>query len=238
MTDAYLNRVTLSLKSHDTGVTNPSHANGNCFCRSIRSARTEKDSDAACLSGRANRSPDNELGQSRLSVSALPDVPACGFGLIDIAKIAYMTRLTFWLGNAVALGIRLIYAPEIASTINQLPAAANRELAVAALAAIAGYLMWLSPCPRVIGRDGWQVTLPDVWLGLWPETCRRLHAVLAKRRDRGGDWAELRVHGRRAEIDPRSAPPMRSGAASGSPEPPWSASSPSANRERPCVFSA
>ena len=31
MTDAYLNRVTLSLKSHDTGVTNPSHANGNCF---------------------------------------------------------------------------------------------------------------------------------------------------------------------------------------------------------------
>src|SRR5262245_50149416 len=66
MTDAYLNCVTLSLKSHDTGVTNPSHANGNCFCRSIRSARTEKDSDAACLSGRANRSPDNELGQSRL----------------------------------------------------------------------------------------------------------------------------------------------------------------------------
>ena len=54
----------------------------------------------------------------------------------------------------------------------------------------------------MIGRNGWQVTLPDVWLGLWPETCRRLHAVLAKRRDRGGDWAELRVHGRRAEIDP------------------------------------
>ena len=47
----------------------------------------------------------------------------------------------------------------------------------------------------MIGRNGWQVTLPDVWLGLWPETCRRLHAVLAKRRDRGGDWAELRVHG-------------------------------------------
>ena len=44
----------------------------------------------------------------------------------------------------MALGIGLIYAPEIASTINQLPAAANRELAVAALAAIAGYLMWLS----------------------------------------------------------------------------------------------
>ena len=58
-----------------------------------------------------------------------------GLGLIDIAKIAFMTRLTFWLGNAVALGIGLIYAPEIASTINQLPAAANRELAVAALAA-------------------------------------------------------------------------------------------------------
>src|SRR5262249_8960584 len=77
MTDAYLNCVTLSLKSHDTGVTNPSHANGNCFCRSIRSARTEKDSDAACLSGRANRSPDNELGQSGFVFSFALVAAAC-----------------------------------------------------------------------------------------------------------------------------------------------------------------
>jgi|SRR5215467_7062720 len=48
----------------------------------------------------------------------------------------------------------------------------------------------------------------------------------------------LTFSGRRAEIDPVRHLPMRSGADSGSPEPPWSASSPSANRERPCAFSA
>ena len=89
-----------------------------------------------------------------------------GLGLIDIAKIAFMTGLTFWLGNAVALGIGLIYAPEVASAINQLPAWMNRALAVAALAVIAVYLLWLVPRPRVIGRNGWKVTLPNSSLTL------------------------------------------------------------------------
>src|SRR5262245_29696438 len=80
-----------------------------------------------------------------------------GLGVIDIAKVAFMTGLTFWLGNAVALGIGLGYAPEVASAINQLPAWINRALAVAALAAIALYLLWLVPRPRVIGRSGWKV---------------------------------------------------------------------------------
>ena len=89
-----------------------------------------------------------------------------GLGLVDIAKIAFMTGLTFWLGNAVALGIGLIYAPEVASAINQLPAWMNRALAVAALAVIAIYLLWLVPRPRVIGRNGWKVTLPNSSLTL------------------------------------------------------------------------
>ena len=89
-----------------------------------------------------------------------------GLGLVDIAKIAFMTGLTFWLGNAVALGIGLIYAPEVASAINQLPAWMNRALAVAALVVIAIYLLWLVPRPRVIGRNGWKVTLPNSSLTL------------------------------------------------------------------------
>lgn len=87
-----------------------------------------------------------------------------GLGLVDIAKIAFMTGLTFWLGNAVALGIGLLYAPEVASAINQLPAWMNRALAAAALAVIAVYLLWLVPRPRAIGRDGWQVLLPNASL--------------------------------------------------------------------------
>src|SRR5258705_846887 len=35
-----------------------------------------------------------------------------GLTLIDVAKVAFVTGLTFWLGNAVVLGIGIAYAPE------------------------------------------------------------------------------------------------------------------------------
>ncbi len=89
-----------------------------------------------------------------------------GLGLVDIAKIAFMTGLTFWLGNAVAHGIGLIYAPDVASAISQLPASINRAIAVGALAVIAAYLVWLVPRRRTIGRNGWTVTLPNAPLTL------------------------------------------------------------------------
>jgi uncharacterized membrane protein YbhN (UPF0104 family) len=89
-----------------------------------------------------------------------------GLDLIDIARIAFITGLTFWLGNGVALGVGIAYAPEAASAINQLLLWLNRGLAVGTLAAIAGYLLWLMPQPRVIGRNGWKVTLPSAPLTL------------------------------------------------------------------------
>lgn len=84
-----------------------------------------------------------------------------GLTLIDVAKVAFVTGLTFWLGNAVVLGIGIAYAPDVAGSINQLPPWANRTIALAALVAIAAYLIWLVPRPRTIGRDGWTVTLPS-----------------------------------------------------------------------------
>jgi glycosyltransferase 2 family protein len=84
-----------------------------------------------------------------------------GLTLIDVAKVAFVTGLTFWLGNAFVLGIGIAYAPEIAGSINQLPSSINRTIALAALVAIAAYLLWLLPRPRVIGRDGWTLTLPS-----------------------------------------------------------------------------
>src|SRR5262249_28725579 len=44
---------------------------------------------------------------------------------------------------------------------NQLPAWANRAIALSALAAIGVYLLWLLPRPRVIGRNGWTLALPS-----------------------------------------------------------------------------
>jgi glycosyltransferase 2 family protein len=84
-----------------------------------------------------------------------------GLGVVDIAKIAFVTGLTFWLGNAFILGLSMAYAPDAASTVNQLPPWLNRTIALAGLAAIIGYVLWLLPGPRAVGYGEWQITLPN-----------------------------------------------------------------------------
>jgi len=84
----------------------------------------------------------------------------------DIAKMAFVTGLTFWLGNMFVLGIGICYQPEAASQIDQLPAWLNRAIAIAMLLTICGYVAWVAQRPRVIGRNGWSVTLPGARLTL------------------------------------------------------------------------
>ena len=91
---------------------------------------------------------------------------AWGLTLIDIAKIAFITGLTFWLGNAVMLGLGVAYAPDAASRVTELPAWLARSIAIAGLAAIAAYLAWLLPRPRTIGRESWRIALPDARMTL------------------------------------------------------------------------
>src|SRR5262245_41864929 len=67
------------------------------------------------------------------------------WGVVDIAKIAFITGLTFWLGNAFVLGAGMTYAPAGASAVYQLPPWLNRMIGVSGLAIIAGYLLWLIP---------------------------------------------------------------------------------------------
>jgi uncharacterized membrane protein YbhN (UPF0104 family) len=91
---------------------------------------------------------------------------AWNLSLIEVAKIAFVTGLTFWLGNAFVLGIGIACAPEAASAINQLPPWINRAVGLAGLTAIVAYLLWLMPGPRIVGRNGWQITLPNARLTL------------------------------------------------------------------------
>lgn len=84
----------------------------------------------------------------------------------DIAKMAFVTGLTFWLGNMFVLGIGICYQPEAASSIDQLPPWLNRTIAIAMLLTICGYILWVAQRPRVIGRNGWSVTLPSARLTL------------------------------------------------------------------------
>ena len=86
---------------------------------------------------------------------------AWGLNIIDIAKIAFVTGLTFWLGNAFVLGAGMAYAPAAASAVNQLPPSINRTIGVVGLMIIVGYLLWLMPRRRLIGRSSWQIALPN-----------------------------------------------------------------------------
>jgi uncharacterized membrane protein YbhN (UPF0104 family) len=89
-----------------------------------------------------------------------------GLLIADIAKIALLTGMTFWLGNIVLLGGAITYAPGAAGAIDHLPDWGNRTLGVAGLCAIAGYLAWLAPRPRVLGWSGWRLVLQSQRLTL------------------------------------------------------------------------
>jgi len=83
-----------------------------------------------------------------------------GLSVIEVTKICFISGLTFWLGNVTVLGLGILYAPQAARAIDQLPLWTNRVFAVLLLALLTAYVAWVWVKPRVIGRDGWQVTLP------------------------------------------------------------------------------
>ncbi len=86
---------------------------------------------------------------------------AWGLDAVAVAKVCFIAGLTFWLGNATVLGLGIAYAPEAAAAITHLPSWLNRLFAVLILLVLALYVAWVWRKPRLIGRDGWQVTLPN-----------------------------------------------------------------------------
>jgi glycosyltransferase 2 family protein len=91
-----------------------------------------------------------------------------GLNAIDVAKICFLSGLTFWLGNTFVLGIGMAWHPEAASAMDQLPAAINRLIALAGVLAIVSYLGWLvlGENRRELGQNGWKVVLPSARLTL------------------------------------------------------------------------
>ena len=86
---------------------------------------------------------------------------AWGLDASAVTKLCFVAGLTFWLGNATVLGLGIAYVPGAASAIDQLPDWINRAFAFASLAVLGAYVVWVWRRPRVIGRHGWTVTLPD-----------------------------------------------------------------------------
>jgi uncharacterized membrane protein YbhN (UPF0104 family) len=85
---------------------------------------------------------------------------AWGLSVVEVTKICFVAGLTFWLGNATVLGLGILDAPQAASDFDQLPIWLNRLIALAILSILAAYVAWVWVKPRIIGREGWQVTLP------------------------------------------------------------------------------
>jgi hypothetical protein len=84
-----------------------------------------------------------------------------GLGVVDVAKICFLTGLTFWLGNLTALGLSLLYEPSAISLIDYIMPAVNRMLAAAILLGIVAFLVWSWRAPRSIGTQRWSVRIPS-----------------------------------------------------------------------------
>jgi uncharacterized membrane protein YbhN (UPF0104 family) len=117
----------------------------------------------AALAGFTSYSVGHNVGASVFTGGAVRYRIYSGWGLdaIEVAKICFIAGLTFWLGNITVLGFGFAYHPEAASAIDQLPFWMNRVLGLAALAILVGYIAWVWKTPRIIGRQNWQVQLPN-----------------------------------------------------------------------------
>src|SRR6266567_1732505 len=91
-----------------------------------------------------------------------------GLNAIDVAKICFLSGLTFWLGNLFVLSIGMTIHPDAASSMDQLPSSINRLIALGIIAAIVAYVAWLSSGEnrRELGQNGWKVVLPSARLTL------------------------------------------------------------------------
>jgi glycosyltransferase 2 family protein len=86
-----------------------------------------------------------------------------GLTAIDVAKICFLSGLTFWLGNLFVLGVGMTWHPWAATAMDLLPIEVNRLIGIGCLAGIAAYLVWLvtGDKRRELGQNGWKVMLPS-----------------------------------------------------------------------------
>jgi hypothetical protein len=118
---------------------------------------------AAALAGFTSYSVGHNVGASVFTGGAVRYRVYSAWGLtaVEVTKICFVAGLTFWLGNATVLGLGIAYAPGAASAIDQLPPWLNRIGAFVILLVLALYIAWVWRRPRIVGRQGWKVSLPD-----------------------------------------------------------------------------
>jgi hypothetical protein len=118
---------------------------------------------AAAFTGATSYAVGHGVGAMVLASAAIRYRIYSRFGLtvIDVAKVCFIAGLTFWLGNITALGLGIAYMPAAASAVDRVPGWGNRAIGIAALGALALYLLWVSRKRRVLGTRGSSLTLPS-----------------------------------------------------------------------------
>ncbi|MGX9392341.1 lysylphosphatidylglycerol synthase transmembrane domain-containing protein [Nitrobacteraceae bacterium UC4446_H13] len=119
----------------------------------------------AALSSFTSYSIGHNIGATVFTGGAIRFRIYSDFGLnaIDVAKICFISGLTFWLGNVFVLGIGMVVHPDAAGAMNLLPSSINRLIGLGCLAGIIAYLVWVAVGQgrRQLGRNGWKVVLPS-----------------------------------------------------------------------------
>ena len=104
--------------------------------------RTDVPYRVAALAGFTSYAVGHNVGASVFSGGAVRYRIYSNWGLsvIEVTKICFVAGLTFWLGNATVLGLGVLYAPQAARAIDQLPLWFNRVIALVMLAVLAAYV--------------------------------------------------------------------------------------------------
>jgi len=123
-----------------------------------------------------------------------------GLGVIDVAKICFLTGLTFWLGNLAVLGSGMAYRPDVLGRILQLPTATVRVIGITALVLLGAYVAWASRRPRTIGIRNWSVLLPggsstliQIGIGVADLSCSALAMYSAIPSGAGGELLTIAI---------------------------------------------
>jgi glycosyltransferase 2 family protein len=84
-----------------------------------------------------------------------------GLTVVDVAKVCFLTGLTFWLGNLAVLGTGMIFHPQAPGRILELPPDFVRALGIVALVLLVAYVSYAARNQRSIGIKDWRVNLPS-----------------------------------------------------------------------------
>jgi uncharacterized membrane protein YbhN (UPF0104 family) len=116
----------------------------------------------AALAGFTSYSIGHNVGASAFTGGAVRYriYSAWNLDAVEVAKLCFVAGLTFWLGNMAVLGLGVLYHPEAAAAIDQLPPWVNRAFAAVIVAVLVGYVVWVWIRPRNLGGAQFSVMLP------------------------------------------------------------------------------